>query len=67
MGHVEQIGDCGVVTDSLDRYVAEMQNLEQSKDYYAEKSNLANQQYETKYNYKRVEQQIKDVYSAVLE
>ena len=67
MGHVEQIGDCGVVTDSLDRYVAEMQNLEQSKDYYTEKSNLANQQYETKYNYKRVEQQIKDVYSAVLE
>ncbi|NBW56730.1 glycosyltransferase [bacterium] len=67
MGHVEQIGDCGIVTDSLERYAAEMLALEQSKDYYAEKSSIAKLQYNTKYDYKKIEQQIRDVYNTVLE
>ena len=66
MGHVEQIGDCGIVTDSTEEYAAELLALEQSKTYYEEKSGIALQQYKAKYDYKLVEQQLKEVFDTTL-
>lgn len=65
MGHVEQIGSCGIVTDSVDVYAKELQKLESSKDYYQEKSSLALQQYGDRYDYKKVEKQVIDLYNDI--
>lgn len=65
MGHVEQIGNCGIVTDSVDIYASELQKLESSRDYYQKKSSLALQQYNDRYDYKKVEKQVIDLYNDV--
>lgn len=62
MGHVEQIGNCGIITDSIEDYAKELQKLEQNTDYYKEKSFNALENYNKKFEYKMLEQRIIDLY-----
>lgn len=66
MGHIEQIGNCGIVTTSVEEYAQEMKRLENNKDYLTEKSSIAFNQYKTKYDYRNIEQRFLDVYAEVL-
>lgn len=62
MGHAEQIEGCGKMVYSVDEYVSEMKILETNKDYYEEKRELSLQRYFDKFDYKRVEKQLLDMY-----
>lgn len=62
MGHLEQIEGCGRIAYNMDEYVNEMILLEKSKDYYQEKSELSVKRYKEKYDYKLVENQLKELY-----
>jgi len=46
MGHVETIGEAGVVVDSLEAYVNTMKKLVQDKDYYKIVSNKAAERFQ---------------------
>jgi glycosyltransferase involved in cell wall biosynthesis len=56
MGHLEQVEGCGKVAHTLDEYANEMLLLENSPDYYKEKSEKTLNRYEEKYNYVKVEE-----------
>ena len=62
MGHAEQIEDCGKICHSINDYVLEMKNLKNDKTYYQEKSGKTNLKYKEKYDYKKVENSILDLY-----
>ena len=65
MGHAEQIEGCGRLVNSLEEYTHEMILLEKSKDYYEDKSNLSLERYKEKYDYKKVENQFKELYNSI--
>jgi len=62
MGHLEQIEGCGKVAYSVEEYASELSLLRDNKDYYVEKSENTLTRYYQKYDYRKVEQSIIDLY-----
>ena len=60
MGHEEQLENCGKMTYSLEEYVEEMLKL-QNKDYHSEMSEKIKNKYKSNYDYKFVEEKIKQL------
>ncbi len=65
MGHAEQLEGCGKLANTLDEYYNEMIMLMENKDYYKEKQYLTMEKYKSKYDYRIVEQQIKELYKTL--
>lgn len=61
MGHEEQLGGCGKMCLSLNEYKKEMTALLQSPEYYNNMRNKIKHKYNTTYDYKIVEKQIKEL------
>ena len=65
MGHMEQVEGCGAVVHNSNEYAAAMRRFCDDRDYYQEMSERTRQRYYEKYDYKKVEAQIKELYEEV--
>lgn len=65
MGHAEQIDGCGKLCNSIEEYALELKKLRNEKDYYEEKSQQTYNRYELKYNYKKVENSLIELYENI--
>ena len=65
-GHVETVGDAGVVVDGVEAYSEEMKKLINDPDYHAMRSKNAKRRFETMYNLEQNIQKFVDIYEKVV-
>lgn len=66
MGHAEQIEGCGKMVTSVEDYMKEMKRLKDDKPYFEEKQASTYSRYEEKYQFKKIETLLLDLYRSVL-
>jgi glycosyltransferase involved in cell wall biosynthesis len=66
VGHIETIGDAGVVCGNLQQYVDEMMKLKLDKDYYKMRSENAVKHYEKNLSSKVIIEKVMGIYEKVL-
>lgn len=66
MGHVETIGDAGVVCENLQQYVDEMMKLMLDKDYYKMRSDNATKHYKENLSPEVIIKKVMGIYEKVL-
>lgn len=65
MGHAEQIENCGFMANNIEEYAKTLELLAFNKNYYLEITEKTKIQYNMKYKFETVRQQILDLYESI--